>query len=1175
MATTRTEMVKLARLQAYNHGYYIWGGSGAKDANYALNNRSWVASMESTSDAPTNNTNRVIAFCQDLKNKGYDLSKSRGFDCSGLIGGCWNYLNGNGWKRITDSSGFGSSSYSTQISRDQLVGGDFLWRKGHIGLYIGNNRVVHARGRSIGVGVVEQTLAASGSWSKYCRAKNMFYNGSLAFDYDKTDPNYVEKKTITLTFDPTCRLDNGTTIAGTVSPSSKQFLEGSNMGTLPVPTCSNPNYTFAYWYVVENGTRYRWFDNTSCGNQSRTLYAQYNYNDPQKYPVITKININSCRGDGGGSFAIGATYTGYTTDATRYCVFDNTNTDRSNWITLPRNQTGNQSWNVSIYNLVPWKTNYKTGVRRMTIHCYNRWNNQDNLVGAYEYQVTQQYTLDFNGGVRADSGEGSITGFNFRTGNTTVNAQNLLAALVNTHDISVGTAINNMLKAGKAQTWLTRKGYEFAGLSTNKTATSGSFDISSSLLNIAASPNALTEDKKTWFVIWKPLVITCEIYSNSTYSYKQATVTATGAEDFKFNYSNASKTGYTFRGYTCPEQKLVIYNGSTLASTLAGRTLKFYPSFTANNYTVYFNYNANEGTVNTNSINVTYDASFATQMANVKATPKKNYTFIGWQDSSGNMVTTFSAYKYARNETFTAVFKYTPPPRYNNYYYDANGNLLSNMTQNGEVGTAFTIPSAYLATPADHRWKGWTYNGSLYQTGASVPIIAQDRKFYATYEAIKFYTVTFKLNGGSYNGSTSDIVVNRIPENTSMGSLYPNINNIKRQNYYFIKFETSAGAAFTANTIVNSNITVSAVWDEALGQMTLHYNDIRDTVKEIPIRVNTTYYTQNSPEFNIPSNIIKTGYESKGWYGDSALSKKVDNFKIVEATDNPHLYLKWEKKQYRILYKCSYGSLYFNQKYVAYEDPYGDFPKVTPSPGYHFDNWYTDNTYTTLAHSAMKMGTSEVTLYGRCIPDEFTLSFDWNCKNPNGIDNPSPLSVKYGQSIPTLPNGVVVGVNVGYTFKGWFDSAGKQLFTNGIYNYPYDITAYAKWEKLPYQIQLYERKNKPFGSAITVLFDDPIPTNLPIPKRDKAIFQYWQDKATGEKFDFDTRMPAYNIALEAVWKFDFRSDVAAIINKVGKRLLMGPRVWNNGRWKIVKIYVHTGGEWVIEKIDPNDFINAN
>lgn len=165
-------MIKFTEWEEYmigqieNGSIYLWGGQGE---TLPMLTDSYINRRESSAS----NAKRVIALRDKRKIKHPDL---RAYDCSGL--GVAKLMAAGEIAR--DRTAHGLYLDCAKITRDNLEPGDFVFRmytsgstKGHvyhIGYVVSDNKIVHAKGRD--VGVVLETLNENGAnyWNAYGRS---------------------------------------------------------------------------------------------------------------------------------------------------------------------------------------------------------------------------------------------------------------------------------------------------------------------------------------------------------------------------------------------------------------------------------------------------------------------------------------------------------------------------------------------------------------------------------------------------------------------------------------------------------------------------------------------------------------------------------------------------------------------------------------------------------------------------------------------------------------------------------------------------------------------------------------------------------------------------------------------------------------------------------------------
>ena len=143
---------------------YVWGGSGMTDLS------------DSAIQAKDEEYARAIVF-RDKQYK-YGFFDLLGHDCSGFIS--WLMRETEIWDDRKNCDGLWS--LCELVSRNELIAGDFLFRNSstntedetHIGLYLGSGKVIHDKGRDVGVVLEGINQGGSGYWHKCGRCKLLY-----------------------------------------------------------------------------------------------------------------------------------------------------------------------------------------------------------------------------------------------------------------------------------------------------------------------------------------------------------------------------------------------------------------------------------------------------------------------------------------------------------------------------------------------------------------------------------------------------------------------------------------------------------------------------------------------------------------------------------------------------------------------------------------------------------------------------------------------------------------------------------------------------------------------------------------------------------------------------------------------------------------------------------------
>ena len=458
----------------------------------------------------------------------------------------------------------------------------------------------------------------------------------------------------TLTFNP-----NG----GTVTPTSKNLEYNSAYGTLPTPTRASDaqyTYTFAGWYTAATGGT-QVTAATKMAAKDTTVYAHWTSNT-RSYTVSYQTTYGTLN---------------RTSQSVAY------NSKGSCTLTMPDNTA------EFTYTFVGWYTAANGGGTKVGSELTLETPAIKETVTYYAYvtRSTKSYTHTFNANGGGTVSPATITkAYNTALGTlpTVSRTGYTFVGWFDTSAASGGTQATTTTKVTGTKTWYARwsiNSYTFTfdknGGNTPSTTTitkeyntavgtlptctrnadntytyafAGWFDTSASSGGTQLTTSTKVISNKTWYARWTP-------------TYKNYTVTWDGnggtpsKSSSSFHYNDAlgtlptaTRTGYTFKGWSTSKTGTVNVNTTTKVTA----DVTYYAVWTINSYT--WTFDANGGTGDTTKT-LNYNATLSTlPTASRASTAANNYTFAGWFDTDastgGTQLTTST--KCTGNKTWYA-----------------------------------------------------------------------------------------------------------------------------------------------------------------------------------------------------------------------------------------------------------------------------------------------------------------------------------------------------------------------------------------------------------------------------------------------------------------------------------------------------------------------------------------
>ena len=532
-----------------------------------------------------------------------------------------------------------------------------------------------------------------------------------------------------------------------------------------------------------------------------------------------------------------------------------------------------------------------------------------------------------------------------------------------------------------------------------------------------------------------------------------------------------SKTGYTFNGwyaYNLPDSSEGFNPSSAVIGTTAAtfpyrldENVIFYAIFTPNVYTATFDVNGGKPLASETQ-NVTYDSPF------VPAAAKRDgYTFVGWKDDDGNVFKSLAQWKYDYPVTLTAQWLL------NTYeiIYNLNGG-----TNNKNNPATYTIESdtVTLVTPARtaYSFAGWFTDRNF--TNEITEIVAGsfgNKTVYAKWTPV-VYDIIYELDGGANdeNNPTTYTV-----ETPTIEFAAPSKTGYTFNGWYAEK-DFSGDNVTELPQSSYGDITLYAKW--TANKYTITYldtkliTDVTDATK-----VNSSYSCLSVTTKNEPTSIYAiVGENGKHaiYYAKSYSYNRSFIITIVNLSVG---------KTLKARTTCS-ASGYSKVEFYA---SVGDVIEIviekdssSSSDAYVYFEGFTVKTAAALVYSKGETYVQSVT---------YDKNYDL---------------INYERT--------------GYAKTGWFN--GDEKFDGGIWNLTNDITLYADWQIVTYNITYVLNGGDTIGTNPTEYDIESQDITLANPTGKHTFVGWYKDEALKEKITVIANRSFGDITLYADWQHE-------------------------------------------------------
>ncbi len=343
-----------------------------------------------------------------------------------------------------------------------------------------------------------------------------------------------------------------------------------------------------------------------------------------------------------------------------------------------------------------------------------------------------------------------------------------------------------------------------------------------------------------------------------------------------------TRNGYTFNGWYTDKTGGTQVKSTSKVSITAAQTL--YAHWTANSYTVSFN--ANGGSVDTSSKDVTYDGTYGTLPTPTKA----GYHFEGWYTavSGGTEITSSSKVKITSKQTLYA--------RWTEADYTVAFSVNGGKESLTPIGVTYGGIYGNLPTPTrdGYTFDGWytASTGGSKITSSSKVTITANQTLYA------HWTLTeYKINWNTGTGYTISVVKTTSPNmGQTTGTIYSG-NTIYYGDILKVTYTEKTGYTITKKGLtsitVTGNVTTSDIYATATAntyKVTFNANGGSVDTASKSVTYGGTYGTLPTPK--------RTYYSFDGWYTATTGGTKVTSTSNVAITANQTLYARWTENKW-------------------------------------------------------------------------------------------------------------------------------------------------------------------------------------------------------------------------------------------------------------------------------------
>lgn len=387
----------------------------------------------------------------------------------------------------------------------------------------------------------------------------------------------------------------------------------------------------------------------------------------------------------------------------------------------------------------------------------------------------------------------------------------------------------------------------------------------------------------------------------------------------------------------------------------------------------------------------------------LKDASKKGYAFAGWYEEE-NFVTRVTEFSEDSTGNKNVYAKFTIEEYTITYHLDGGNNHKNNPS-------TYTVTySGSLLDPNknDMEFVGW-YTDAKFESPITEIVTGTtgNLDLYAKWSKKSSYHVIYHLDGGNNHKN--------------------NLESYEPGKTLVLKEAEKLGYRFMGWYLEDSFLTkVTQIDADAIGDKNLY-------AKFEVIQYAITYHldggtnaVENPEVYTVLDafSFKKPAREHmvfKGWYTDAAFKNEISAVEFG-TTGDLELYVKWEHVDYTITYHLD-GGINDQANPAGYTT--GTIVTFKPATklGYHFEGWYTDDTYASKITEISADASGNKEIYAKFSLEQYAITYELN----GGVNGENPTTYTIEDQVI-----LVAAEKPGYHFEGWYTDAELECPVEGI-----------------------------------------------------------------------------------------------------------------------------------------------